>query len=717
MRVRFILLFFSLFTFFIEGKGQDIYPIPQKIKSVGDDVAYAGISIKRCPTKRIQELLAGYERKGGIPVLFKRSRVSEGKEAYMLAISAKSIEIKYASERAAFYAVQSLCQLLDKAKDTERLEQQHITDFPDIAFRGTVEGFYGEPWSFEDRVSQLKFYGQWKLNTYIYGPKDDPYHSSPHWRDPYPEDKVQLLQQLVHVASENQIDFYWAIHPGKDIKWNAVDSVAVLNKFKLMYDLGIRHFAVFFDDISGEGTKAEKQAGLLNYLQKEFIDKRHDVGALIMCPTEYNKLWSDPKPNTYLDILGEQLDRKIQIMWTGNTVIHDITKEGQVWINNRLKRPSFVWWNFPVSDYVRNHLLLGPVYGLDKDVQADMTGFVSNPMDKAEASKVAIFSVGDYSWNMQAFNSESSWRQAIHKIVPEVADSYALFSKHNTDPGPSYHQYRRIESQDISRTLDNLLYMTPQMTKFPLNLSKLEMDSLRREFIKFAPSVKDIVDNSKNRTLVNEIMPWLLHFESLGKASLILLDLLDAANNQQAYQLFLDLQTERNKLVDIDRNYNRNPFQPGIVTGSRHILPWIEKSYFHFAQFFKLKGFAVPEAIDEARGHVFTSIEQLKTLPVLYDVITENKLIKRLKLNPVNEVVKLGTNDYIGLEIKSSHVIKSLIISDIIKGLGLKEEYSDDGQKWDSKTSRKSRFVRLKNLSGRAVDIKLERLEVVLENK
>jgi len=48
----------------------------------------------------------------GVPVLFKRYRVSEGKKAYMLAISAKSIEIKRASERAAFYAVQSLCQLL-----------------------------------------------------------------------------------------------------------------------------------------------------------------------------------------------------------------------------------------------------------------------------------------------------------------------------------------------------------------------------------------------------------------------------------------------------------------------------------------------------------------------------------------------------------------------------------------------------------------------------
>ena len=35
--------------------------------------------------------------------------------------------------------------------------------------------------SHEARLSQLRFYGQNKMNTYIYGPKDDPYHSSPHW--------------------------------------------------------------------------------------------------------------------------------------------------------------------------------------------------------------------------------------------------------------------------------------------------------------------------------------------------------------------------------------------------------------------------------------------------------------------------------------------------------------------------------------------------------
>ena len=105
----------------------------------------------------------------------------------------------------------------------------------------------------------------------------------------------------------------------------------------MMYDLGVRSFAVFFDDISGEGAKADKQADLLNFLQKEFIEKKEGVSPLIMCPTEYNRAWAG---SDYLDVLGKTLDPAIHVMWTGNSVIHDITLEGQEWVNKRIQRPS-----------------------------------------------------------------------------------------------------------------------------------------------------------------------------------------------------------------------------------------------------------------------------------------------------------------------------------------------------------------------------------------
>ena len=108
------------------------------------------------------------------------------------------------------------------------------------------------------------------MNTYIYGPKDDPYHSAPNWRLPYPDKEAAQLQELVAVANENEVDFVWAIHPGQDIKWNKEDRDLLLAKFEKMYQLGVRSFAVFFDDISGEGTNPQKQAELLNYIDEKF---------------------------------------------------------------------------------------------------------------------------------------------------------------------------------------------------------------------------------------------------------------------------------------------------------------------------------------------------------------------------------------------------------------------------------------------------------------
>lgn len=71
---------------------------------------------------------------------------------------------------------------------------------------------------------------------------------------------------------------------------------------------------------------------------------------------------------------------------------------------------------FPVSDYCRDHLLMGPSYGLDPNAAHAMSGFVANPMERAEASKVALYGVADYAWNMKAYNPESDFVEACRYV-------------------------------------------------------------------------------------------------------------------------------------------------------------------------------------------------------------------------------------------------------------------------------------------------------------
>ncbi len=694
-----------LVSSFISGMyfSQQIFPTPQEVKTIAE-VDFKGI-------KSAHPLLKSFVTEKGISIKEKSDKKLKPEE-YRLSVQAKKIIITYASERGRFYAYQSLKQILKQAKQSEQLPLTEIVDFPDLAHRGSVEGFYGDPWTMEDRISQLQFYGDWKLNTYIYGPKDDPYHSAPKWREPYPDAEASQIKTLVETANSNFVDFYWAIHPGQDIQWNDEDRNNVVNKFEKMYQLGVRNFAVFFDDISGEGTKAEKQAGLMNYLQTEFADKKKDVGPLIICPTDYNKSWANPKEDGYLGTLGKVLDKRVHIMWTGDHVLADITETGQKWVNNLIKRPAFVWWNFPVSDYTRNHLLLGPVYGLDQNAKKEMSGFVSNPMDKSEASKVALFSVADYTWNTKAYQPDYSWNAAIEALHPEISEAYKTFSAHNADPGPNFSDYRREESVMISKILENEINA---LNQWKINkLSEKDYAALKTEISKFEPAAERIGFASKNEKLKQELKPWLAYFKAEGQAALALLEMNHASSDAQLYQEFQKLDQAHEKMKFINQNENRNPYQPGIVTGSRYILPWIEQSYLHYHQLLKSKGFGVKE-ISQPNGKVYTNIKSLGVLPVQNVITMGNRAFPTLKLNAVNEFISFKPQDYFGIEFTAPTSLREVKFKATEKIEGLEIQYSKDGINWQKEKLKDAKFVRIINQTLEIKQVKPQLFEVVFE--
>ena len=207
--------------------------------------------------------------------------------AYVLRIDARGVVVTGYDERGAFYGLQTLRQLLESpAAQQGALCFVTVSDWPDMPYRGVVEGFYGTPWSQEVRLSLIDFYGKFKMNRYVYGPKDDPYHRHD-WRKPYPEKEAENIRLLVDACRRNRVDFVWAVHPGADIRWNETDYKALCDKFDHMYDLGVRAFAIFFDDLFGDedGRDPRKQAELLNRLTAEFVKAKGDVAPLVVCPT------------------------------------------------------------------------------------------------------------------------------------------------------------------------------------------------------------------------------------------------------------------------------------------------------------------------------------------------------------------------------------------------------------------------------------------------
>lgn len=574
-----------------DAQGFHLQPTPQKYVGSEDSVSIpARYSLQVGATLRgsaAEQLLAGLfpdaavtadfsvciGMKGDKSVRKYAARIPKQAEGYYLKIDKEGIVVAGADRRGVFYGVQTLVQLIALPK----LPLVEVTDYPDVPYRGVVEGFYGVPWSREARLSQLDFYGRNKMNIYIYGPKDDPYHSSPNWRKPYPAQEAEQLKELVECARQNEVLFYWAIHPGKDIRWNTEDRDLLMEKFESMYRLGIRAFAVFFDDISGEGTSAEKQVELLNDIYHNFVKVKGDVAPLLMCPTEYNRLWTKLEGG-YLATLGGKLHPDIGILWTGDKVVACIDKPTMQFVNPLLKRKAFIWWNFPVSDYVRDRLLLGAVYGNGTDIDDDISAFISNPMEHAEASKIALFSIADYAWNMDAYKSDASWRRAVRYLMPGHAAALQVFASHNSDLGGNEHDFRREESEQIRPALERLLDAYCREGKREVAAASAVTEECER----MIASADLLLASDENPALIKEITPWLMQFKLLGEYGREVLCMLaaqcdgkkteleKAASHAKALQVLMK---------KIDATYNQNGFQPGVKTGSCHLKPAFDRLY------------------------------------------------------------------------------------------------------------------------------------------
>ena len=505
-----------------EAKDPIINPVPHEVEMSAEETALdvtTGVRLIDRSGKfenYVDFLPAGDKKAVRLTVEFGQKKaakagVREVSGAYRLTIDGKGISILGYDERGAFYGLQTLRQIVAQA-ESGLLPCVRVNDWPDLPSRGVVEGFYGTPWSHKARLSLIDFYGRYKMNTYIYGPKDDPYHSSPDWRKPYPEDEAADIKELVEACRANYVDFVWAIHPGQDIKWNEEDYAALVAKFEDMYALGVRAFAIFFDDISGDGANPYRQVELLNRLGEEFVKVKGDVTPLIICPTDYNRSWANPTERGSLAVYGRELDPSVRVFWTGDYVCSDLTPATLEWVGTRIQRPALYWWNFPVTDYCRHIVMQGPVYGLDQTLTAEnLCGFVSNPMEHAEASKLALYGVADYTWNIEDYDPHANWERGLGVLAGEDAgEAYRTFAIHSCDTESGY---RRDESWETD------------VFDFD-DYTQQQYDALLEEFRRVEAAPEEMAENCSNEALMRELSPWLEEFGKLGARGVRTLELI-----------------------------------------------------------------------------------------------------------------------------------------------------------------------------------------------
>mgnify|MGYP003277172618 FL=1 len=387
-------------------------------------------------------------------------------EGYILAVESSegkggTILIEGKDEDGTFYGVKTLTQLIVNDGSSKYSNDVVISDEPTMKTRGIVEGFYGTPWSNEDRLDQIEFYGDNKMNTYIYAPKDDPYHRE-NWREPYPDSEMSRMNELIETSKENKVDFVFAISPGIDINFDGdngeADFQALINKCQSLYDMGVRSFAILFDDISNKD--GVKQAELLNRFNKEFVKAKGDVKPLITVPTEYDThaMGTIDELTKYTTDFSSTLDSDIMVMWTGPVVVSEgIDLENANFVNSVYGKRMGIWWNYPVTDYMKEKLALGPVYNADKALEGQIDFFTMNPMEHAELSKITLATGADYAWNTSEYDYQKSWENAIEKMYGDLAPYMITFANHSSRMEASWASTGRGDAPEIRSTMDDLL--------------------------------------------------------------------------------------------------------------------------------------------------------------------------------------------------------------------------------------------------------------------
>ena len=295
-----------------------------------------------------------------------------------------------------------------------------VADFPSFPERGVVEGFYGPPWSHQDRVNILRFEGAHSMNVYYYAPKDDPYHRKL-WRQPYPVEAQQQLGELVAAAQHNFVDFCFAISPGLSMTYSSDRDFQVLtNKLEYVGALGVSCFALFLDDVPQDlqdpqdraqfKTLAQAHVYLTNKLYKH-LKEQSAANRLTLTPTTYTNEWGN---RDYVQELGAGVDPGVSIVWTGPKVFSPaITVEQAREWGGYLHRPPLIWDNYPVNDSTPWCRYLGPIIGRDPHLPGVTRGFVSNPMIEPHASMIPLQTVADYLWNAGAYEPAQSETHAV----------------------------------------------------------------------------------------------------------------------------------------------------------------------------------------------------------------------------------------------------------------------------------------------------------------
>ena len=550
---------------FAEGETPDaasaeyeLYPIPQQL-TYGEGVStlpeslsvYYGDGIDTYTQTRAQDALG----KAGISLTAAASREEAGltveiynpegdtnpffgtvdadilakTDSYLLVVKDNKIGVLGCTTDAAFYGLTTLQQIMQQVQNRQ-VRNLTVYDWADVASRGFIEGYYGNPWSTEDRAELMRWGGNYKLNSYFYAPKDDPKHNAK-WRELYTDEELaSKIAPLAATGNESKCQFVFALHPFMSnpiTTSNYEESVKILKaKFEQVMGAGVRQIAVLADDAGNQGNDlyVRLMTDLVEWVSSDEMQQKYPglKTTIPFCPVQYGgngESWMSRMPE------------EVPIVMTGGRVWGEVTDSFTNAFYGNVQRGPYMWINWPCTDNSKKHLIMGGYTTfLHPGVSPEkIQGIVLNPMQQSEPSKVAIFGNACYSWNIWTQEeADQAWTDSFkyvdHNSYEDTAASQALreLSKHMIN-----------QNMDGRVTaLQESVVLAPELTAFKekMNAGTLttgDIAAMLAEF-KTLQNAAQVYRAQGNARIRDQIIYWLDTWTDITQAAEHLLEALQA---------------------------------------------------------------------------------------------------------------------------------------------------------------------------------------------
>ena len=306
---------------------------------------------------------------------------------------------------------------------------------PSFSTRGVIEGFYGKPWSHEQRLRGLTFFAAHNMNLFILAPKDDPWQRFD-WRTPFGADFLAHTNELIKRGKSLLVDIAICVSPGLTVRYSdGSDVEALMVRYRQLAAIGVRTFGLLLDDIAWElqFEEDQKKYSSIAEAHSEFSNRIYQAlkaeipgASLITCPLQYHGRGHE----RYIKEFGNSLDSEIHLMWTGRQICSEYLESvDAIYFKEQTSKSPFYWDNFPVNDVAMIHQLhVGPIEKRDRDLGSHSAGLVANPMEKFELSLISLATIGDYLWDSENYNPEESWNRALEFLLPDLHERTAWMS-------------------------------------------------------------------------------------------------------------------------------------------------------------------------------------------------------------------------------------------------------------------------------------------------